>query len=78
MRIFEVVAFRNSLINTKADLNSRLSPIIRDFDGDLEKLRESIRSKLNDEGYWSDTRIKEFLGNDMYGNKVLHYLLWEL
>lgn len=77
MRILEVVAFRNSLINTKADLNSRLSPIIRDFDGDLEKLRESIRSKLNDEGYWSDTRIKEFLGNDMYGNKVLHYLLWE-
>ncbi|MDE6794572.1 MAG: DUF262 domain-containing HNH endonuclease family protein [Muribaculaceae bacterium] len=77
MHILEILAFRANLINTRADLNSRLSQIIKDFNGNLDQLRSSLQKKLNEEGYWSDVRMKEFLGGDMYGNKVLHYLLWE-
>ena len=77
MRILEVVAFRDNLINTRAELNSRLTPVLREFDGNLSLLRESMSTKLNEEGYWSDIRTKDFLRSDMYGNRVLNYLLWE-
>ena len=65
------------MIGSRAELNSRLSDILRDFNGNVILLRDSLKKKLNDSWYWSDTRIKDFLNGWMYENPVLHYLLWQ-
>ena len=77
LHLLEIVAFRYFLIGSRAELNSRLSDIIRSFDGNLDNLRIMFKKKLNDSWYWSDNRTKEFLSGYMYENPVLHYLLWE-
>lgn len=77
LHLLEIVAFRYFLIGSRAELNSRLSDIIRSFDGNLENLRIMFKKKLNESWYWSDNRTKEFLSGYMYENPVLHYLLWE-
>jgi len=43
----------------------------------LTALGKDIRKKLNEAGYWSDDMMKTYLDSNMYGNKVLNYLLWE-
>lgn len=75
--VMEILAFRYYLIRSRADLNSRLSDILRDFDGDIAWLRDSLKKKLNDTWYWSDSRTEEFLKGWMYENRMLHYLLWQ-
>ncbi len=75
--LMEILTFRYYLIGSRAELNSRLSDILRDFNGNVILLRDSLKKKLNDSWYWSDTRIKDFLNGWMYENPVLHYLLWQ-
>lgn len=75
--VLEKLAFRYQLISSRADINSRLSDAIKAFDGDLIKLKESLNKKMNESYYWNDSRVKEVLSGSMYGNSVLHYLLWE-
>ena len=75
--LMEILTFRYYLIGSRAELNSRLSDILRDFNGNVILLRDSLKKKLNDSWYWSDTRTKDFLNGWMYGNPVLHYLLWQ-
>lgn len=75
--ILEILAFRYHLINSRADINSRLTDALRNFDGDLDKLKTSIQNKLNETWYWGDDRIKEVLSGWMYENQALHYILWE-
>ena len=75
--ILEILAFRYHLISSRADINSRLVDCLRNFKGDVESLKNSIKKKLNETWYWGDTRTKEVLSGWMYENPVLHYILWE-
>lgn len=75
--ILEVVVFRYRLINSRADFISRLNEILLGFDGDLEKLKNHFKNKLNEAWYWGDNRTKEYLMGYMYENRVLNYLLWK-
>ena len=74
--IFEIVIFRYQLINSRADIISRLNEIIKSFNGDLVKLIHDLKDKFNETWYWGDNRISEYLDDWMYENRVLHYLLW--
>lgn len=75
-RVLEIVIFRYRLINSRADFTSRLNEILLAFSGDLEELISHFKRKLNEE-YWSDSRMKSTLNGYMYGNSILHYLLWK-
>lgn len=75
--LMEILTFRYELINSKADIDSRLSGILRSFEGDLARLRDNMESQLNATYYWGDYRMRSILEGDMYGNVMLHYLLWE-
>lgn len=77
LHIMEILEFRYHLIGSRADLNSRLSDVIRTFNGDVIALRESLKKKLNDSWYWGDARTSEILGGWMYENPMLHYILWQ-
>lgn len=75
--LLEIVVFRAKLINSRANIQERLNLILLNFKGDLEKLIDDISKKLNEAWYWSDVNVKNYLNGSMYGNNVLHYLLWE-
>ena len=75
--ILEILVFRYQLINSRANINSRLNDILKKFDGNLDALRLNLKNKLNEAWYWGDQRIKDVLNGYMYGNRVLHYLLWK-
>lgn len=75
--ILEIVIFRYKLINSRADFTSRLNGILLAFSGDLKELISHFKRKLNNEEYWSDSRMKSTLNGYMYGNNILHYLLWK-
>lgn len=76
-QILEKVIFRAKLINSRANIQERLNSIMLGFEGDLAALGKDIRKKLNEARYWSDDMMKTYLDSNMYGNKVLNYLLWE-
>ena len=75
--ILEILTFRYELISSRAEIDSRLSEILKNFNGNLDTLKENIHNKLNEAWYWSDNRILEVLNGWMYGNRTIHYLLWE-
>jgi hypothetical protein len=75
--ILEIVVFRYRLINSRADLISRLNEILSVFKGNLPKLRDNFKNKFNDAWYWGDYRIKQYLDGYMYNSRVLSYLLWK-
>lgn len=74
--IMEKLIFRQKLINSRADLNSRLNNILKSFDGDVVWLRDEVHQKLNSERHWNDDRVEEYLEGYMYENSVLKYLLY--
>ena len=75
--ILEIVVFRYKLINSRADLISRLNDILISFNGDLKNLRIHFKDKFNEAYYWGDDRMYEYLNGHMYKNSVLNYLLWK-
>jgi uncharacterized protein with ParB-like and HNH nuclease domain len=75
--LLEILVFRYKLINSRAEINSRLNPILKNFDGDLLWLKKELKSTLENAWYWNDKRVKEYLNGYMYENGVLSYLLWE-
>lgn len=75
--ILEVLVFRDRLINSRADLISRLNDLLNDFDGNLNDLRNNFDKKMNDAWYWNEDRVEEYLEKNMYKNSVVHYLLWK-
>ena len=79
LHILEVVAFRHQLIHSRADLSGRLNDPLRNFAGDLKKLRNDLRDKFNEKWYWGDGHVNDFLRSDgkIYGNKIANYLLWK-
>ena len=74
--IFEIVVFRYDLINSRADIISRLNEILNSFNGDLHKLKNHFKDKFNESYYWGDARFSEYLQGNMYNNEV-NYLLWK-
>lgn len=74
--VMEKIIFREKLINSRADIKSRLNPILKSFKGDVKLLREEVDKTLNEAWYWSDDRVEEFLEGYMCGNGVLKYLLY--
>ena len=74
--ILEIVVFRYDLINSRADIISRLNEILTNFSGDLYKLKNHFKDKFNESYYWGDARFKEYLHGDMYNN-VINYMLWK-
>lgn len=77
LKVLEVLSFRYKLVNSRADIRSRLSEVIRSFDGNPEQLASSMNQKMNEAQYWGDEKTKEVLNGYMFHNSVLHYLLWE-
>lgn len=75
--ILEILSFRYYLINSKAEINGRLTDSLRKFDGDVIRLRDSLKVMMNESWYWSDTRAKKYLEGYMFGNRVLRYILWQ-
>ena len=74
--VMEKIIFREKLINSRADIKSRLNPILKSFKRDVKLLREEVDKTLNEAWYWSDDRVEEFLEGYMCGNGVLKYLLY--
>lgn len=76
-QILEIVIFRYKLIDSRADIESRLNGILLSFNGDLHKLRDNFREKFNYSWYWSDQRLKECLEGNMDDSRITRYLLWK-
>jgi uncharacterized protein with ParB-like and HNH nuclease domain len=74
--ILEIVTFRAKLINSRANIQERLNKILLNFDGDVDKLEEDIKNKLNESWFWGDDHTDDHLNANLYDNKVLNYLLW--
>lgn len=75
--ILEIVIFRYKLINSRADMISRLNEILTSFKGDLDKLKNHFKNKFNESYYWGNANMRVYLHGDMYGNNVINYLLWK-
>ena len=76
-KILEIVLFRAKLINSRANIQERLNKILLDFDGDIDILKENIKNKLNETGYWGDDNTRNYLDStNMYNLGVVNYLLW--
>lgn len=75
--LLEIITFRAKLINSRANIQERLNSILLSFKGDLVKLISQVGSKLNEDWYWSDSNVKNYLNGGMYGNNILNYLLWQ-
>ena len=73
----EVLSFRYKLVNSRADIRSRLTDLIRCFNGDVNFLAEKINEKMNDAYYWGDKKMLEVLNANMYKNSIINYFLWE-
>ena len=75
--LLEILVFRYRLINSRADIYSRINQILQAFSGDTVQLAKSLKQKFNEENYWSDLRLRENLNGFMYDNSVITYLLWK-
>ncbi|MDX9988049.1 DUF262 domain-containing HNH endonuclease family protein [Thiothrix unzii] len=76
MHVLEILVFRVRLINSRANIQDRLNPILSLFCGDVIDLSLKIKTKLNESWYWSDENAKNYLNGSMYENNVINYLLW--
>ncbi|MDY5557604.1 DUF262 domain-containing HNH endonuclease family protein [Helicobacter sp.] len=57
----EIIAFRDKLVRTRANLASRLNEILKNFDS-IEKLVSGLQEVCSDEWwYWRDEAVKESL-----------------
>lgn len=81
LSLLEKLIFRSELESRRAKIQEKLGPILLDFKGDFNDFQSKISSALNNDTgnahYWSKTQMKHTLQGDMYGNKVLNYILWE-
>ena len=71
----EIIAFRDKLVRTRADLASRLNSVLKNFDS-VEKLVSGLQEICN-EGYWCNEAVKESLSNIYEENNtnIIAYLL---
>ncbi len=76
-KLMEVLSFRYKLINSRADIRSRLNDLIKDFEGDVDSLAKETQIKMKEAYYWGDTNFLNILNGNMYKNGMVNYLLWE-
>ena len=76
-QLMEAVTFRVKVIGSRADFNSRMSDLIRGFNGDVDLLKKDMAVKLNGTPYWSDAVLKQRLEGYMYQHGMLSPILWE-
>lgn len=70
-KALEIIAFRDKLVKTRADLASRLNPVIKDFK-DLESLVKGLKDICSDEQwYWSNDALHNALLNIFIDNKEI-------
>jgi uncharacterized protein with ParB-like and HNH nuclease domain len=74
--ILEILTFRAKLINSRANIQERLNKILLNFSGDINQLKQNIKHKLNETWYWGDENTENYLYGNLYGNKIINYLLW--
>ena len=67
-RILSIVDFRDKIINTRANLESRLNSIISSYEGDNDKLIQEFNDKFESEVYWSESNVVSALNGYLYGN----------
>lgn len=77
LHILEVLSFRYSLINSRADFLSRMNELLIQFNGNVDDLCIKVKEKLNTTYYWGDARVLEYLNAPIYGNSMLNYILWQ-
>jgi len=75
--IMEILSFRYKLINSRADIRSRLNELIREYNGDNDALAANMKLKMEEAYYWSDKRFLDILNGSMYQNNMKNYFLWE-
>jgi len=74
LHAMEILVFRQRLINSRADLISRLNEVLVNFDGDMSRMVERLTDRIQD--YWGEYEMASSLNGRMYGNNVLRYVLW--
>lgn len=61
LKILEIIAFRDKIVHTRADLASRLDNVIKNF-RDIDSLLDGLKNIcFEDEWYWSDDAIRNSL-----------------
>lgn len=75
-KALEIIAFRDKLVQTRADLATRLNGILKDFDS-VDSLIDGLRKiYTNDPWYWGDNTMTNKLNNIFNENKgIIAYLL---
>lgn len=77
-RILTVIDYRDKLVNTRANLESRLNSVLSNFNGNIDDLKKNIKDKFSSEYYWSEEHVKSVLhGGYMYPNRALVCILNE-
>lgn len=76
LKIMEILVFRYAVIRSGATINSRLNQILLQYNGFNDGLRNSLKTKLNQENHWSEVRFKNTLEGYMYTTPTVNYLLW--
>lgn len=76
-QLMEVISLRYKLINSRADIRSRLSELIRNFNGNVDLLSQKMKNMAEKEYYWGDSKFCEVLSGNMYQNNMINYFLWE-
>ena len=75
--VMEILASRYHLIDSRADIGSRLSVVMRNLgSADVRTLVKNLKHKTNESWSWRDAKMKEVLNGSMYGNSMLRYILW--
>lgn len=76
--LLEKLIFRSELESRRAKIQEKLSKILLNFSGNFECFEASIANALSKHAwYWNKSQMKKNLMADMYGNKLLYYILWE-
>lgn len=75
-KALEIIAFRHKLVQTRANLATRLNGVLKDFDS-VDSLIDGLRKiYANEPWYWGDNTIKNKLINIFKENKgIIAYLL---
>lgn len=75
-KALEIIAFRHRLVQTRADLATRLNSVLKDFDS-IDSLIDGLRKiYINEPWYWGDGIIKNKVNNIFAENKrIIAYLL---
>lgn len=64
-KALEVIAFRDKLVSTRAKIRDKLNSALKNFDS-VENLESGIKYVCDNEGHWTDDRVRESLEPKVY------------